>query len=262
MYGLKNMLTQEQKHLEEILTKAQKSVKNSPQGKLRISMDDGRARYYHCIDKGNITYISKKNDQLPKQLAQKSYDKAVIKLAEKRLKWIQKCLKDYEDNEIEQIYKSMHIERQALVTPIEPSQEKMMEQWLADTYQGKKFLEDTPVITTEKGERVRSKSEKILADYFYRNNIPYKYEKPLYLNGYGIVYPDFTFYSKKFGKEIYWEHEGMMDKPDYARKAVKKINSYQKNGIIQGERLILTYETEQEMLNTKIVSILANKYIV
>lgn len=29
--------------------------------------------------------------------------------------------------------------------------------------------------TDAKGECVRSKSEKILADYFYQNNIPYKF---------------------------------------------------------------------------------------
>lgn len=29
-----------------------------------------------------------------------------------------------------------------------------------------------------------------------------------------MVYPDFTFLSRRTGEEIYWEHEGMMDKPD------------------------------------------------
>ena len=105
------------------------------------------------------------------------------------------------------------------------------------------------------------KSEKILADFFYRNNILYKYEKPLNLSGYGIVYPDFTFLSRKLRREIYWEHEGMMDKPEYAIKAVKKLNSYQMNGILPGERLILTFETEQDVLNSKIVCDLVDKYL-
>lgn len=119
----------------------------------------------------------------------------------------------------------------------------------------------TAVIITEKGERVRSKSEKILADYFYRNNIIYKYEKPLFLKGYGTVYPDFTFLSRKTGEEIYWEHEGMMDKSDYAKTAVKKLESYQKNGIYLGERLIATFETEQTLLNSQIIEQLVKKYL-
>ena len=66
-----------------------------------------------------------------------------------------------------------------------------------------------------------------------------------------MVYPDFTFLSKKTGKEIYWEHEGMIDKQEYARSAVRKIESYQKNDIYPGERLILTFETEQRVLDSK-----------
>ena len=117
------------------------------------------------------------------------------------------------------------------------------------------------MILTEKGERVRSKSEKILADSFYRKNIPYKYEKPLHLKGYGIVYPDFTFLSRKKEKEIYWEHEGMMDRQEYARTAVKKIESYQTNHIYMGDRLIITFETEQCPLNFRIVENLIEKYL-
>ena len=37
---------------------------------------------------------------------------------------------------------------------------------ISEKYKSKEFQENTPVILTEKGERVRSKSEKILADYF------------------------------------------------------------------------------------------------
>ena len=100
--------------------------------------------------------------------------------------------------------------------------EQRINEWITKEYAGKEFQEDTPVILTEKGERVRSKSEKIMADYFYRNGIEYKYECPLYLKGMGIVYPDFTFLSKKTG---------------------------------------ITYETEQTILNTGKIEQLVNKYL-
>ena len=77
----------------------------------------------------------------------------------------------------------------------------------------------------------------------------------------GTVYPDFTFLSEKTGKEIYWEHEGMMDKQEYARTAVRKIESYQKNDIYPGDHLILTFETEQSVLNSKTIEGLVNKYL-
>ena len=118
------------------------------------------------------------------------------------------------------------------------------------------------VILTQKGERVRSKSEKILADYFYQNGIPYKYEMPLYLKGFGVIYPDFTFLSRRTKKEIYWEHNGRMDDPIYARNAVRKIQAYEECGIYPGEDLILTYETERTILNERIVKSLVEKYLV
>ena len=48
----------------------------------------------------------------------------------------------------------------------------------------------------------------------------------------------------------------MMDKQDYARVAVCKIESYQINHIYHiypGDRLIITFETEQNVLNSKII---------
>ena len=75
------------------------------------------------------------------------------------------------------------------------------------------------------------------------------------------MYPDFTFLSRKTGEEIYWEHEGMMDKQEYARTAVQKIESYEINNIYPGDRLILTFETEHSILNAKIIESLADRYL-
>ena len=222
MQGLKKLLLKEQKELEMICSKVENELKSVPKGNLRISKDKNKIRYYHCVEDNEGTYISKIDSELPK----------------------------------------LHTQRQLLVTPVEPIWEKELVRWYDSEYHGKEFYEGTAEIVTEKGERVRSKSEKILADYFYRNNILYQYERPLYLKGYGTVYPDFTFLSRKTGEEIYWEHEGMMDKPEYAKSAVKKIESYQRNGIHLGERLILTFETELTVLNSQIVEELVERYLV
>ena len=261
MRGLKHMLLQEQKHLEDIVYKAKTGLSAAPEGHLRISKDKNKIRYYHCKEDSNGIYIPKSDKKLPQKLAQKTYNLSVIKKAEARLKQIKKITKDYSDDEIESLFTSLHTDRQVLVTPVEPTWKQLLDAWYAEEYQGKEFQEGTAVILTEKGERVRSKSEKILADFFYRRNIPYKYEKPLYLRGYGTVYPDFSFLSKKTGQEIYWEHEGMMDKQEYARTAIRKLESYQKNDIYPGDRLILIFETEQSVLNTKTIEGLVNKYL-
>ena len=251
MYGLKNMLIQEQEYLKDVIQKGKKDLDHFPDGYLRISKNREQVRFYHCIDDRSGIYIPKNEKELPKQLAQKSYQEAVVKKAERRLKQISKLLCEYDDNEIEQVYLSSHMERQALIKPIKPTYEQLLNGWMNEEFKGKEFQEGAAMILSEKGERVRSKSEKIIADYFFRNNISYKYEKPLLLEGYGTVYPDFTLFSPKLRKEVYWEHEGRMDDPVYARSAVKKIYGYEQNGIFEGERLILTYETSETVMNTR-----------
>lgn len=126
----------------------------------------------------------------------------MLKKAKARLRQIERITRDYSDDEIEKIYTSMHTQRQLLVTPIEPIWEKELARWYDSEYHGKEFYEGTAEIVTEKGERVRSKSEKILADYFYRNNILYQYEKPLYLKGMVRYTRILHFYRKKRGKKF------------------------------------------------------------
>ncbi|MCI5529570.1 MAG: hypothetical protein MR406_05455 [Blautia sp.] len=263
MVGLKEMLLAEQRRLEKIIHTSQRELKNAPEGTLRLSTSQNRPQYYHCTknSKKNGTYISRENKFLIQQLAQKSYNEKVLKCAEKRLSQIRKITKDYNDHEIEEIFEKEHIERKKLIQPVEPTWEQKMKSWAAEVYQGKEFQDNVPLIFTERGERVRSKSEKIMADYFFRNNIEYKYERPLLLKGYGTVYPDFTFLSRRTGEEIYWEHDGKMDDPTYARNAVKKIEAYENNNIFPGERLILTFETEYTILSTKTIEKLVEKYL-
>lgn len=263
MTGLKDLLLSEKKRLEEIIQKVTSRLQEAPEGSLRVSKSHNISQYYWCnAERKSGIYIPKENIGMAERLAQKDYDEKILRLAEKRLSQLKKLTKDYDDNELENIFYKEHTDRQKLIQPIEPTWEQKMTEWKQKKYKGKEFQEGIPVILTEKGERVRSKSEKIMADYFYRRGIEYKYECPLYLGRVGIVYPDFTFLSEKTGKEIYWEHCGKVDDPLYSRDMVRKINTYEDHGIFPGERLILTFETEQTILNTKKIEQLANRYLV
>lgn len=264
MEKLRTMLLKEEERLERFLNETTERLHDAPLGNLRLSGCGKTYQYYLSMpgDKTRGTYIPKAETRLIRRLAQKSYDEKISKLAAKRLAQIRKITKDYEDDEIEKIYLKEHDARKALIVPVEPSWEQKLKAWLSEDYRRKEFQDGTPVIMTEKGERVRSKSEKIMADYFYRNGISYHYEKPLYLNGFGIVHPDFTFLSRETGQEIYWEHDGRMDDAVYANNAVKKIQAYEENDIYPGERLILTFETAKNVLDMRHVKKLAEKYLI
>lgn len=254
MNGLRQLLLAEQARLEVIKRKLDSELTGSREGTLRITKSNGHTQYYHHMidsEQSNGKYLPKTEDKLIKELAQKSYDKKLLGLVERRLHQLKQLAKEYQDDEIEEVFNKQALERKCLVKPVEPTKEQIVNKWIREEYTGKGFSDEDVLIYTEKGERVRSKTEKIIADYLYRNNIPYKYEKPLILKGYGTIYPDFTLLSADTYEEIYWEQDGRMDDPTYAANAVKKIKLYEDNGIYTGERLILTFETQKIVLNTE-----------
>ena len=138
--------------------------------------------------------------------------------------------------------------------PIFKPVEEIVREFEAIQYTGKEFDElDITEYYTSKGERVRSKSEKIIADELYRYGIPYKYEMPIELDCWKrkvLVYPDFTVLNRRTGKRWIIEHLGMMDNPSYCESAMYKLDTYEKNGILLGDGLILLHETSNTPLNT------------
>ncbi len=99
---------------------------------------------------------------------------------------------------------------------------------------------------------VRSKSEALIHMYLFKNRIPFRYECELHL-GNQIVYPDFTIRHPKTGKLYYWEHFGLMDDRNYAKKTCKKLYDYSTHGIIPMIQLITTYETKENPLTVETV---------
>lgn len=266
MIGLKNYLTEEENRLRRIKQIVDNRLQGAPEGCLRISSCRKKPNYMYCTEEnGKLNkqghYLKKDNVKIIQALAQKGYDRKIKFLVDKRIKQIHSLNNDYNDEEIEKIFNNLSDKRKELVKPVEMTWEQRLKQWKSTPYTGKEFKEGTIEIYTKKGERVRSKSEKILADMFFDMGVEYKYECPLQLNGYGLVYPDFTFLSKKTNKEIYWEHDGRMDEAEYAEKAIRKIDQYTKNGIIPGVRLILTYETSHYALNMSVAKNLICNYL-
>lgn len=169
MKGLEKLLLAEKTRLENIIQKTKNSLKDAPTGTLRMSKSHNKLQYYRCMgEKKSGTYIDRNNIEMARKLAQKTYDEKVLKLAERRYAQIQKITNEYIENEIEDIYLRERVGRKELIEPVEPTLEQRIVKWKSEEYTGKGFRDDTPIILTEKGERVRSKSEKILADYFHR----------------------------------------------------------------------------------------------
>jgi hypothetical protein len=63
----------------------------------------------------------------------------------------------------------------------------------------------------------------------------WQYEEPLTGSDGRVVLPDFTVATTD-GRTVFWEHAGMLDLPDYARKWELKKEWYAENGIVAWDK--------------------------
>lgn len=276
MQTIEASLLKEKKHLEKIIQDAKERLKTAPEGHLRIQKKQGHVEYYyrkadvnrHAAGEGvrsgscdNGRYLKKSEQNLARGLAQRDYDLKLLKRAEERVKAIDTFIDRYRRTSLDSIYEKLSRCRQEIIIAQQISDSAFVKQWLEVKYQGKIFDEETPEIITEKGERVRSKSEKIIADKLFAMGIPYRYEYPLVLEGHIRIYPDFTILRMPAREEVYLEHFGKLDDKDYAETTLYKLNTYEKNGIYMGVNLFITYETGKKPLNAKALDGLLKKVL-
>jgi len=230
------------KYLKETL---KRSLEEAPGGRLVISHTRRSPQYFHKTEsrQNKGLYIEKNNHKLVSSLAQKDYDQKLLLEVEAQEAQYNKMLALLPQSELTAVYDQLSDARKDLVIPRVLNDEQFVEQWLAVEYSGLTFSNELSNQQTERGEKVRSKSEKIIADKLWSMGIPYRYEYPVYLEGFGTVHPDFTLLKVSTREEFYLEHFGMMDNPDYVHKALLKLRSYSANGIYPGKNLILTFET-------------------
>lgn len=247
-------------------------LESKPEGYLRLSNSKGYCRYYQCRKGENTgTYLKKSQLETAKKLAQNEYQKSVLKslnrerqLLEKLHQFYSESIKDGEHffaGPEELIWPNMREERKMLIDPIVPDDELYCKEWLSETYERKPFHEDAPEYYTESGIRVRSKSELIIAEKLEKAGIPFYYEKPLYIKGWGTIHPDFTVLNVRRRKTMFWEHQGMMDDEEYREYATERINQYALDGYYVGTELILTHETKNMPLRTRIIDSTIEKYL-
>ena len=263
MSSVSDQLEQRKQFLFELMEKVKKRQKRAPEGMLRISNSNGRVQYYYRENPSvrGGKYISKKEMDNIKKLAQKAYQEKLLESADKEIEAIEAYLGLIPRQLPEDVFTNLTSERQALVTPFFETDEMFLERWESVTYKRKGFPENFPEFLTDKGERVRSKSELIIANMLAKTGIPYRYEYPIYLNGLGTVHPDFMVLNLRLRREFFWEHRGMMDDPAYVENAVRKENAYQMNGIYLGDKLILTSETKASPLNVRQINGVIEHYL-
>ncbi len=262
--NLCSVLQQEEKSLRKLSDTIERTLRHAPEGSLHIVHNKPSVQYYHRHpNAGNRDmgdYIRKENMRLISQLAQKSYDRKLLRIIQKRLSALDKLIGHYQSEDLTAVYSSLPKAHQVLIDSRGLSEQEFLEQWLAESRLFKDIREDIPEIYTNNDIRVRSKSEKIIADLLLQMDVPFFYEARLQLRDGTVIYPDFTVLNAKSRRIYYLEHLGMMDTPEYSASAIDRILLYEKNGLFPGDHLLMTYETSERPLDSKLLKELIRRY--
>lgn len=243
-----SLLVREQKNTERILNSLSKELKRLPGGRLEVTKTGGKYIQFirvNCVD-GVVKrkYIRKKEISLAQQLAQKEYDLKVKREAESLLEKITDMTEVMKQHDLENVYLRETTDRRALITPVIPGDEQFIEEWYESHPGNGNTYEMITSYTTLRGEKVRSKSEKMIADAYYTAEIPYVYEPALHLRSGKTLYPDFAVLNVAKRRTLYHEHFGLMDDDEYRSSCIRKMRRYNDSGFWAGDTMIYTFEGE------------------
>lgn len=218
-------------------------------------------QYYQRTNSTDTTgrYLGRTEKELVKQLAQKEYCVRILKAAKNEKKTIERLCEEFKNDSLLEAYTGMKAGKRTLVEPFVLTDEEYSRRWQAKAFTGGKFEENDSVFYTKRGERVRSKSELIIADRLYDAGIPYRYEYPLKYDEMHSILTDFTVLNVRTRLMIRWEHFGKMDDPKYRKTFFWKQSIYMQCGYVQGINYVCTFEDNENPLDVRVVDKLIEK---
>lgn len=243
--------------LSRSINDIEKKIRLFPEG--WVSIRSRNDRYYYYLSGYNSDDKYLKDKEQIDTLLQKDYLKKVLRQAKRELSAIEKMSKLYPSTLAEDVFDQLSEGRKSHIKPINVYDDAYAQKWMEAPYKRKPFKKDMPEFYTTKGERVRSKSEIIIADRLRANGIPYRYECPLKA-GKKIIHPDFTILRMSDRKILYHEHCGKMDDPKYIEDMLTRGKDYSLEDILLGDRLFYTFESDTTPLDVAMLDMLIKKH--
>lgn len=247
-------IKQRDSELKKVIEIANKKIDLNSNEKLSVSISNGNTQFY--IKTPEMTnskgkYIKKSDYEKVKKLVYQDYYTNILDRAIREEYHIRCLNKIYDGNTYEEYFDTLNPAVGQMINPIKLSDNYFIKKWLSERSEIKSSYEIDGNIITNKGEAVRSKSEKIIADILDKYGVPYKYEECLTFDDGSVVFPDFTILDVKRRREVYLEHLGLMDNVEYVNRTMEKIKKYENNGIFPGVNLLITTESGNNKFNTK-----------
>ena len=258
---LTKLLTDQKETVDNLISAIGKSKAISSTGTLYCMKQHGEPRFY-IKEPGDATlhYQSSDKSSRIKTLASKAYATKLLKAAEKERNQLSRCInilqseKDIDGNDladIDSVYDRLSEGLKENVTPSKFTDEGYAQRWQNEKYHNR-WIKSDYSFETPRGERVRSKSEWMIASMLADAGVPYRYEEIVAVSPEFSVFfhPDFTVLNKRTRKIYYWEHFGRMDDPKYVEESfMPKISEYYNFEFLPGEKLLMTFESRHSPLD-------------
>ncbi len=249
-----HFLAAESEEAEKQIETLKTEIAASPEGSLLTSTSNGVSQFQHRMVSDSVkrVHLSKSEQQLIRKLAQKRYAQELLKIYTRNVVSFQRAASALE---AVQNPKSAFSKLPKSVQPYCSCTQDFLpdEEYIARWRMVSKettvavhpaFYAEDCIYATNNGEKVRSKSEMMIANLLLELNLPYQYEKPLLLDG-TWYYPDFTILDLSTRTEVYYEHFGLMDQENYQASAFAKIARYEHAGFALGNQLLFSFESAQ-----------------
>ncbi|MCR5526435.1 MAG: hypothetical protein K6F39_03540 [Lachnospiraceae bacterium] len=232
------------------ITQISKELLDYPKGDIICTRSNKYSKWYKKTSKG-LVYIPKKEINEAKILARKKYLRLRKEFLQGEERAISLYLRHHPKDRSLRLLSTEKGYRELLKDDFLPDDEKIID-WVNKEYETNRSHPENLRYRAHSGHLVRSKSEYMIATSLYIKKIPFRYECKLELNE-GIFYPDFTLLNVSTGKEVYWEHFGMIDDDLYLDKFIQKLKIFSANGIYPGVNLIMTFETREHPLTQETI---------
>lgn len=256
-----NALSQELLELQNLEQNLEAALLAAPEGTLHVLQKQGKCpQYYKYEGREQRKYISKNNIEIAARLAQKEYDQKLRDQVKRRIQTGLQLAEEYQ-LPLANVYTETPDVKRKLIRPFELSDEDFVKMWYRDFPGGMNSYPNNSDIYSNNGIHLRSKSERIIANMFEENDVPYIYEPALVLHAGKIVYPDFLVLNRRLRKSYVYEHFGTMSDPGYADRTIEKISLYQKNNYFMGINFLFSMESMNRQLDTRSVEKLIWRYL-
>ena len=195
-------------------------------------------------------WLRSRENLLAEKLAEKNYLQTQLAIKIKQAKAMEQFIELYPINYTNLALSSVSEGDRELLKRKYSDWVKATEEWQKQYYEPKNDHPEQLNVPTKSGIKVRSKSEAMIANALFDNQIPFHYEMEWKIGDVRIN-PDFTILHPGNHQIYIWEHFGMMNNKKYIQSTRQKLNTYLDNEIIPLVNLITTYEDSTNPLDIR-----------